>query len=62
MFSHDSLKKFQPIYFEIYREITLLWVKSLKSEFYQNGRLEQNFKCVAIITMLRGTMNAFSQF
>ena len=32
-------EKFQTIYFIIYREIAF-WVKSLKSELYQNGRLE----------------------
>ena len=34
------------------------FVKSLKSKFYQNARLEKNIKCVALITMLRGTMHA----
>ena len=33
-------------------------VNSLKSESYQNGRWEENFKCVAIIDMFRGTMHA----
>ena len=58
MFPCNSLQqKFQTIYFIIYREITFL-VKSMKIELYQNGRLEKNFKCVAIITTLRGTMHA----
>ena len=32
-------------------------VKSLKSESYQNGKLEKIFIYVSIITMLRGTMH-----
>ena len=57
MFSCNSLQKFQTIYFVIYKEITF-WVKSMKSELYQKGWLETNFKHVATITTLRGTMHA----
>ena len=41
-----------------YTEKLHFWIKSLKYEFDQNGRLESNFKYVAIMTMLRGTMHA----
>ena len=58
MLSCNPLQRFETIYFVLYREITFLGKSTKKSKFYQNGRLETNFKYVAIIETLRAIMHA----
>ena len=56
------LRIFPAIHPKSFNQFSLLFTEKLhscvKSEFYQNGQLETNFKYVAIITMLRGTIHA----
>ena len=57
MVSRSSSQKSKKIAL-LFTEKLHFWIKLLKSEFYQNGRMETSFRYVAKITTLRETTHA----